>query len=554
MTPDAPATAGPAMVAGGTPARSTRTVAGGLAARRAVRSGALWGVVFGITVASSALGYRSLYRTTAQRRALADAYGTNHAMSTLFGPAPDLQTVAGFTAFKVTMALMLIGAVWGLLLGTRLLRGEEDAGRWEVLLAGQTTMGRATAQVLAGLGAGVATLWAVTAVATTLVGRARGVHIGPGPALYFALAVVATSAVFIGVGAVTSQLAASRRRAAAWAAVVLGVAYAVRMVADAGIGLHGLVWASPLGWVEEAAPLTGPRPLALLPMGILCGALAVGAAHLAGRRDVGTGLVPDRTRARARTGLLGGTTGLAVRLARPTVLGWWVAVALSGLLYGLIARSAGSTITGSAVHQVLAKLGATGTGADAVLGVCFLILAVLVAFAAAGQCTAARAEESSGRLDNLLTRPVAPAGWLGGRLAVALAAVTGGGLLGGTAAWLGASSQGAGVRFPLLLAAGVNLVPPAAVVLGLGALTLGLAPRATAAVVYGYLGWSLLVVVVGGIGGGDHWVLDTSVLHQMSAAPAVPVDWTADGIMAAVAVVAAGVGLAAFARRDLAPA
>jgi hypothetical protein len=40
----------------------------------------------------------------------------------------------------------------------------------------------------------------------------------------------------------------------------------------------------------------------------------------------------------------------------------------------------------------------------------------------------------------------------------------------------------------------------------------------------------------------------------MSAAPAVPVDWTADGIMAAVAVVAAGVGLAAFARRDLAPA
>ena len=266
---------------------------------------------------------------------------------------------------------------------------------------------------------------------------------------------------------------------------------------------------------------------------------------------MGTSLVPDRDRARARTGLLGGPTGLAVRLARPTVLGWWAAIAVSGLLYGLIARSAGSTITGSAVHQVLAKLGATGTGADAVLGICFLVLAVLVAFVAAGQLTAARAEESSGRLDNLLTRPVAPAGWLGGRLAVGLAAVVGGGVLGGAAAWLGASSQGAGVRFPALLAAGVNLVPPAAVVLGLGALTLGLVPRATATVVYGYLGWSLLVVIVGGIGATDHWVLDTSVLHQMSASPAVPVDWTADGIMAAVALATAAVGLVAFAHRDV---
>ena len=37
------------------------------------------------------------------------------------------------------MTLMVLGAVWGLLTSTRLLRGEEDAGRWELLLAGQTT-------------------------------------------------------------------------------------------------------------------------------------------------------------------------------------------------------------------------------------------------------------------------------------------------------------------------------------------------------------------------------------------------------------------------------
>jgi hypothetical protein len=82
-------------------------------------------------------------------------------------------------------------------------------------------------------------------------------------------------------------------------------------------------------------------------------------------------------------------------MERPTVIGWWVAIAVSGLLYGPIAKSAGATISGSSVGKVFSKLGAPGTGADAVLGVCFLILAVLVAFVAAGQLTAARSEEAA---------------------------------------------------------------------------------------------------------------------------------------------------------------
>lgn len=537
--------------------RSTRTPATVVAvrtARSAGRSGLLWGAVFAVSVVSSAVSYTSLYTTTSSRRALAAAYGANHATSALFGPAPALDTVAGFTAFKVGMTLMLLGAVWGLLTGTRLLRGEEDQGRWELLLAGRTTPRRATAQAVAGLGAGVAVLWVMTAAGTIAVGRSPKVGIGVGPACFFALAMVSTAAVFAVVGAVMSQLAATRRQAAAWSAVVLGVAYALRMVADAGVGLHGLVWASPLGWVEELGALTAPRAAPLLLLGALVVVLAVVAAALAGRRDVGAGLIADRSRARPRLGLLTGPVGLAVRLTRPTVLGWWAAIAVSGLLYGLVARSAGATIGGSSVHEVFARLGATGSGAEAVLGVCFLVLGVLVAFVAAGQVTAARAEESSGRLDNLVTRPLTAARWLAGRLGLATAVVLVAGLVAGVAAWAGAASQHAGVRPGAVVLAGVNLVPPALVVLGLGVLVLGVAPRATSSVVYGYLAWSLLVVVVGGIGATSHWVLDTSVFHQMAAAPAVPVDWATDWVMAGVAVVLAGTGVAALRRRDLAGA
>jgi ABC-2 type transport system permease protein len=524
-----------------------------LTARRAVRSGVIFGYIFGAATASSAISYTRFYQTAAQRDALAAAYGSNRATSALFGPAPELQTVAGFTVFKISMTLILLGAVWGLLTSTRLLRGEEDSGRWELLLAGPVTRRGAVVQALRGLGAGVVALWALTGLITAVGGLDASVRIAVGPALYFALAMTASAVMFLAVGALTSQLAGTRRQAAAYAAWILGVSYAVRLIADAGLGLHGLIWASPLGWVEELRPLTAPAPLALLPIAALTAVLLAATVYLAGVRDVGAGTVPDRASRRPHLRLLGGPTGLAVRLGRPAVTSWWVAIAVSGLLFGLIARSAGGTISGSSV-QVLARLGSRGNGTDAVLGVCFLTLAVLVAFAAAGQITAARSEESAGRLEALLTRPVSRWRWLGGRLLVTVVVVLASGVLAGVFAWAGAASQHAGVSFGSLAEAGVNLVPPAITIAGAGVLAFGVWPRGTSVVLYALLGWSLLVVViggVGGVGGVSHWVLDTSVFHQMASAPAVPPRWEADGVMAAIGAAGALVGGIAFRRRDL---
>jgi ABC-2 type transport system permease protein len=534
--------------------RSAGTVIARLTTRKAVRSGVVWGYVFGALIASSAVSYTRIYKTQAARDALAAAYGANKATSALFGPAPRLQTVAGFTAFKIGMTLILLGAVWGLLTSTRLLRGEEDDGRWELLLAGQTTRRRAAAQALAGLGVGAGLLWALTAILTVGVGLDPSVKIAAGPALYFALAMAAPAVMFLAVGALASQLAPTRRQAAAYAAAFLGLCYAVRMIADAGVGLHALIWASPLGWVEELRPFDAPRPLALLPIAAFTAALAAVAVRLAGARDAGAGILADRARSAPRLRLLSGPGGLTIRLVRPTVFGWWTSIAISALLFGLIARSAGSTISGSSAAGVLAKLGATGTGTRAVLGICFLALAVLIAFAAAGQVTAARSEEASGRLDHLLAGPVSRSRWLGGRLLAAALVLLAGGALAGVFGWLGATSQHSGTGLGTLLNAGLNLVPPAITIGGIGVLAFGAWPRRTSVVVYVVLGWSLLADIVGGFGGSgpvSRWLLDTSVFHQMASAPAVAPNWSANGVMVAVGAACALLGGLAFNRRDL---
>jgi ABC-2 type transport system permease protein len=104
------------------------------------------------------------------------------------------------------------------------------------------------------------------------------------------------------------------------------------------------------------------------------------------------------------------------------------------------------------------------------------------------------------------------------------------------------------------LNAGLNLVPPAITIGGIGVLAFGAWPRRASVVVYVVLGWSLLADIVGGFGGSgpvSRWLLDTSVLHQMASAPAVAPNWSANGVMVAVGAACALLGVLAFNRRDL---
>ena len=77
-------------------------------ARRTVRSGVLWGYVFGLYVATQALAYASSYKTVAQRIGLAKEFGANAGVSALVGPAHDIQTVAGFTVWKCLAVLAIL--------------------------------------------------------------------------------------------------------------------------------------------------------------------------------------------------------------------------------------------------------------------------------------------------------------------------------------------------------------------------------------------------------------------------------------------------------------
>ena len=177
------------------------TVLAGKVARHAARSGALWGLIFGLFIFLQTHAYTSTYRTQASRDQLARSYGSNMAMNALLGSERAVNTVAGFASWRFVGILSVLGSIWGLLTATRLMRGEEEAGRYDLLLAGQTTRRRAGGQALAGLGAGLLALFVLTALGAIVTGRSPSAGFSLGQCLYFSVTLVAAAAMFLAIGA-----------------------------------------------------------------------------------------------------------------------------------------------------------------------------------------------------------------------------------------------------------------------------------------------------------------------------------------------------------------
>jgi ABC-2 type transport system permease protein len=527
-----------------------------LTARRAARSGAAWGLLFGVLIFNEAVTYHTSSPTPQARADIVRTFGDNAAFAAILGPARRLDTAAGFVSWRLLALLVWVGAIWGLLTATRLLRSEEDAGRWELLLAGRTTRGRATAQAIAGLGVGWLVLWALSAALTVAAGSRSTVGFSTTGSLLYATAATASAAMFLAIGALTSQLAATRRQANGLAALVFTAAYLIRLIADSVDGAGWLRWASPIGWIEELQPLTGAQPLALVPIVLLVAATAGLAIHLAGRRDAGAAVLARRAPARARTRLLDSSSLLVVRLERWVALAWIGGLALTGAIFGITAGvAAQGNVAVDEIERTVGRLGAHPASATAAwIGYEFLYLAALLTFAAAGQIAAMRGEEADGHLDHLLARPLDRRAWLAGRLGFGTAFIIAAALATSLAAWAGLASGSGGVGLGPMLQAGLNLVPPALLVLGLGTLLLGVAPRVAMPLLYALVLWSFLIEIVGTSITSRQWLLDTALLTHVGPVPAASPDWPAMAILTGLGLIAALAGLATFARRDLAAA
>ncbi|HKV68078.1 MAG TPA: hypothetical protein VJN72_08300, partial [Gaiellales bacterium] len=85
---------------------------------------------------ANVIGYAQAYPTLASREQFARAFSDNIALRLFYGVPHDLTTVGGFFEFRAMGMLAILVSAWALFAAIRALRGEEDAGCYELILSG----------------------------------------------------------------------------------------------------------------------------------------------------------------------------------------------------------------------------------------------------------------------------------------------------------------------------------------------------------------------------------------------------------------------------------
>ncbi len=533
----------PRIAQGAHPRRTVFTLYVRLTRRGALLMAASVAVYLGVEVAS----YSAAYPTGVSPTQFA-MFLDNPAVRMMQGVPNGLESAGGFTVWDGGWIIQLLVAVWALLTTSRILRGEEDVERTDLVLAGPVRATHATALSLVVLAA--AALLIGVAATVTMLASGTGLR---GSAL-LGLGLAGVTATFASVAAVTSQLVNVRRRAAALAAGVLGVAYVLRMVGNSTDPRSWVRWTTPLGWMDELKPYGQADPRALLPMLIVPVLLAALAVTLRARRDIGGALLATEAGREPHLRRLGSPIAFAWRSNRAVLLGWILGLgAYAAVMGALISTMIDWLAQDQSYQKLMADLGLdqalTTLGFLAMIGA---MMGVAVALQVAWRMGAARGEEESGRVEAILARPVSRLRWLGGH---ALLSFLGGALLlvaTGTALWLGVASSGSDeITWDNAMRSVLNALPVVLLIGGLAVLTFGLFPRLTVAVPVTVTVVGYLVTLLGPALSWPDWVLNLSPFTHLALVPAEPWGATAGIIMTCLGLLLLGVGLLGFQRRDV---
>jgi ABC-2 type transport system permease protein len=508
-----------------------------------------WLYVVIIGVAANAYTFSKLYKTASSRAALVASGQSNPALLFLYGRLNG-DSVGALTAWRYGVWAALFAVLMSIFLVIRHTRGDEEAGRLELI--GSAQIGRQAPLASAVAVAVVANVVLTAAICVIL--PLLGLPAAGSAAL--ALAIGSCGLAFTGVSAVAAQLSSGARAARGIAIVVLGVAFMTRAVGDSA-GANGpswLTWVLPLGWTETLRPFADERWWVLsLPLVVFAAGTWL-AFELSARRDQGAGLLPDRPGRPAATALLRGPLSLAWRLQWGSLAAWAAGYAVLFAVCGAAAQGIGSLAgTSSALQKEFTRIGGASVIVDAYLGSLMLLAGLIAAAYGVSAVLRLRTEETGDRADPVLSGAVGRVRWGLSHLVVAFAGVLVLMAVAGVATGLGYGLRagGAGHQVASLLETGLAQVPAVLVIVGITVLAFGLLPDACTAVGWTALGLAVLVNIFGAALQLSHWVLDISPFTHAPRLPggtvaAAPLIW-----LCAIAAVLVVTGLSGLRRRDI---
>ena len=467
-------------------------------------------------------------------------------MKAIAGFSKAADTLGGAVWTKGWMTIALTLAIVSVFLVTRSGRADEEAGRTE-LLRSRVLGIRASSHAIVLLVALLSLLVGVGMSAVSLVWDLDPQGAGISAALALGASTAGVGLVGLGVGALAGQLARTSRGANALGSATIFAFFVIRMIGD--LGPSWMTWLSPIGWGVRMQPYSDNAWGPFLLMLALAASLLLIARTIESRRDLGAGLLPERRGSADAPAFLTTPLGLGLRLQRNAILGWTLAIALSGLLFGSVVESMTALLddAGGDLDSLL-----RGSGVTALVSLLVEMIGLMTMTCALQSALGLRADEASGVLEAQFAGALSRRRWAWERLLIpacasALLLLAGGALLG---AVYGASISDGSQAWTLALAS-LAYWPAVMVYVGIAVVLWTVLPRLAQPLTWALLATTWFATMFGEVFSVPEGVLDALPFQATPYMPLEAFDAVPLLALSAAALILLVAGVEGFARRDL---
>ncbi len=534
-----------------------------------------WGLGLG-ALAATALYAGWLQSTTPEAQAALVALAPAFAW---WADPVAITTPGGYVAWRIGPFIAIFPALWALLFGSQIIRGEEQQGRLEMLLAQPYSRVRLLSEKILGLATALLIMSALIALGIIVGGLAIQMPFPVTDVGLEALDVAAHAAVFGALALLLGQLTRERGTAAGIAGALLGVSFLLDSVARTAPDFARLRQFSTIYYFNLGKPLVpgyGVDARGVLALFELAAAFAIVAGWLFVRRDVGATawrLQPSPAFATAGPAQLPPgrpsswpSQSLWLRSIYARTLqqaGWatfWWGVSIASVVAVMtslttrVQENLADLYNSSAMTAALAaRLSGGNVSSNAgYLSLVLSMLPILFAAFAVTQVSRWASSEPDGRLELLLAAPVERSAAMTSAFGAFTTALLVLGVF--TLAGLGVTAELAdlGLLWDQVVAAAFGMVPAALLI---GALGFLLAAWLRAGAAVGVLTVLLLIsLMLGYLGPALGWpdsVLQWSLLQQYGRPLLTGPDWPTMARLLVLNAVALGLASFRFARKDI---
>jgi len=526
-----------------------------------------WGIGMGLVVVSPMASVATLVTTPQAREqliSLAASFAWN-------ADVVAVDTIGGYATWKIGIFIFLI-AIWPLLTGSRMLRGEEERGSLDVLLSAPRPRMRVALEKLAAMWTALLAMGLLIGLLAFGGGQKFGADFTIGDALVYGLNVALICAVIGGIALLISQFTQEQGPAAGWTAGLLLVFIVMDMVHRVIANTEWISRLSPIYYYNLSKPLVpsyGVNVGAMFLLLALTLVISGAAVWLFARRDIGGTVplprwlrLPERTANRA---LPVGDWSLRSIYARSLGMiavpaAWWTlgiaawAVWVEVVVQQMEARL--TTLLQSSPAAITLIKNLSGGNADinaGFLSALFVFVPLFLMAFVVTQVNSWSADEQNGRLELVLAAPQARLQVLLGRFAALATATIVISLITLVAAYAAAASTGLKLDLGNLAAATLGMVPLGLLVAGIGYMAAGWLRTAADTGLLSFIlaAWFFISFIGPELKLPDA-TLRLSAFYYYGSPLLNGLQLTSVLGLLAVAAIALGIGALRFARKDIA--